>query len=868
MSPAFGRTLQFITTMKLQELEKQRLAYIKHSSVLDEAEKAVDPIQKVEILLKGVRGWAGSGGINNDLVGGKLDLSNLDIWIQQSKKDPSFSKDIVRGWAETLESHLRHNQTRFDFAKLFGNLFNEWISSGDSVTAAPSSDDNKPDATSSESFVEVGRKEMLEQKERLQSIIFEPAVVDADSIRTYLDNLFSSDDSKRILKDVKEQLDEFSTDLSTRTFQSSDVQWAIQSVLAADLMNEEKRTTLKEFSSNKLIMDELASVLNMRLAGLSSWSWPEEGLTVEMKRGLNGKYRAFTDPDIVDVLLLQLLGILWQIEIKRVFQMIYSSSAWKPSIAPLSKSERERQRRFLGTGVDDRNIESYRSGIRARNFVAGQLATNVSSRSTYDDDNADEDATAELSAVQVKQQLIHMMSTDCHLNTALHGSHTVVRSDLEWFGPSLPHDSIFTVLSFFGISQQWLDFFKTFLRAPTRFKEEPATALRIRERGTPISYALSAMFGEAVLFVMDFAVNQKADGLFLYRIHDDLWLWDAKQARCEVAWEAMSEYATLVGLKFNEEKTGSACVKGTLSPKLPTGHVRWGFLRFDSDEARFIIDQAEVDVHIAELRRQLNATKSIFGWVNAYNKYMAFFRRNFGGRPPECFGRVLIDDMVDTFARIQRELFPDGASTGGAVGHLRSIINTRFGMDGIPEGYFYFPIAHGGLELRNPMIEVFALWSHDDDDDPREAFTKGIEADQDMYKILKANWDTAPASGSRWETEPDGSWTKGSSSKSGEFMSYEQYTAHRERTLGSWAARYEELMSVPPPITVKMTPALSASAGSLSASWGLDYYPAWVVALYGEELLKKFGTLEVVDPNLIPVGMVQLFKTSRMKWEQ
>jgi hypothetical protein len=173
------------------------------------------------------------------------------------------------------------------------------------------------------------------------------------------------------------------------------------------------------------------------------------------------------------------------------------------------------------------------------------------------------------------------------------------------------------------------------------FKDDkPGEAPRIRQCGTPISYALSAFFGEVVLFGLDFAINQRAEGLFLYRIHDDIWFWDSNSAKCVVAWTEMQkvgfcylsllilltfpQYAVLTGLKFNDSKTGSACVGGDLAPELPSGEIRWGFLRFESDQSRFVIDQAEVDKHIVELRRQLAATKSVFGFINAYNRNVYF----------------------------------------------------------------------------------------------------------------------------------------------------------------------------------------------------------------------------------------------------
>lgn len=126
--------------------------------------------------------------------------------------------------------------------------------------------------------------------------------------------------------------------------------------------------------------------------------------------------------------------------------------------------------------------------------------------------------------------------------------------------------------------------------------------------------------GEAVLFGMDFAVNQRASGLYVYRIYDDFWFYHHDPSICAAAWKEMKRYAELVGINFNMKKTGGVCVGNELEPSLPKGVVGWGFLVFDAERGRFVIDQAAVDIHIAELKRQLDSAKSVFGYVNALNK--------------------------------------------------------------------------------------------------------------------------------------------------------------------------------------------------------------------------------------------------------
>ena len=457
------------------------------------------------------------------------------------------------------------------------------------------------------------------------------------------------------------------------------------------------------------------------------------------------------------------------------------------------------------------------------------------------------------SPVETKQKLLHLLATECQLNTKLHNKHVVICSDFEWFGPSLPHASILTVLEFFGITTEWLNFFKKWLAAPLRFVDsDNSDGIRLRKRGTPFNYTLSTFCGEAVLFVMDFAVNQASDGLQLYRLHDDLWLFDSDATKCARGWKEMNTFANLVGLTFNKEKTGSACVgydEQTIAD-LPSGHVRWGMLKFDSSQGRFAIDQAQVDTHIEELRRQLNATKSVVGWINAYNKYIAFFYRNFGGYPAQCFGEDHLNDLLKTFARIQSELFK-GTGNRSAVAYLQERIVKKFGISDLPEGYFYFPTVTGGLELKNPFIELCSI-ERKSKEKRKTLFEAALEEDEESYESRKIEWEK-----------------RGYHSK---FMTYEEFLSLRDIWAPTWRRQYVEALMDHVVQEINMTPAISAALGS-SKHWTdpwymLDKQDQRLLALYGEQLMDKFGALDVVDSNLIPLGMVELFKRSRIQLDE
>ena len=611
----------------------------------------------------------------------------------------------------------------------------------------------------------------------------------------------------------------------------------------------------------------------------------------------------------MDAILLHHIGIVWQVKIKSALRRIFDSKAWvRPT--PPSGEDRDRWTEQLRGDNGENSINTLRNRTRRVKFYMSQLQESSRIVSSYDDLVDTPESPGENSPALVKRELLYIMMTECFLNQAIHGSHATVLSDLEWFGPSLPHTSILTVLEFIGMSKTWLGFFKAFLEAPIRFPGEAEP--RIRKRGTPISYSLSVVCGEAVLFIMDFAVNQRANGLYLYRMHDDLWLWDADPQKVGDGWNEMNRFAALFGLTFNKAKTGSAYVgpSHVATSRLPPGDIRWGFLRFETEKGRFIIDQKDVGVHIKEMKRQLACTKSVFGWVNAYNKYMAFFIKNFGGLPANCVGKDHICDMIDTLARIQHELFADG----GAIGYLRETIRDRFDTTDLPEGYFYFPLSSGGLDLRNTMLELLALDRRDkplilleddktegseekpgsksdtsdddsdsgysdseDENEPNaleifyedkavadQKFKKRMDYDNKLYASMKEVWDL--------DTDKRRS-KKGSLYKDVKFMSFEEYTSLHETWLNGWGQSYNHMLQTPNLRHITLTPEMR----QLTASWpgwkdgpgnALGWYGKWVVNMYGEEVVRKFGGLEVVDPNLIPIGMVELFKSSRMKLDQ
>ena len=539
----------------------------------------------------------------------------------------------------------------------------------------------------------------------------------------------------------------------------------------------------------------------------------------------------------------------------------FLSRAWVPTTPQPSADERLRRRELLGEDYQsDATIQYHRQAYQTHYAFLGQLPGSLTEDSGYDDDGDVEPARA----TSAKQVLLDHVNTEMLIARAIHGSFTVLLSDFEWFGPSLSFDIVLAVMQFFGVPDDWLTFFRTFLQAPIRFKDDPTgTEPRTRKRGTPIAHALSTMMGECLLFVMDFAVDQRADGLFLYRIHDDLWLWDHDAQRVLKGWQEMQRFASLAGLNFNLPKTGSVTVGGPAVEGLPIGDVRWGFLKFDPHAAKFVVDDAMVDKHIEELQRQLNSAQSVFGVVNRYNYYVRFIARNLGGCPSNSFGVAHIDAMLAALNRVQRSLYH--GSAGGILEHLKGMLAQRFGVTDTPLGWFFVPNALGGLGLYNPLVELFAVRKNMKEN-PQEQLRKLFENEPDAFRRLRDSWEASTTENRKRGQVFD--------------MLFEEYVAGRENALVGWAHMYQSLLRQPDPHLVDATPELKAAMEVLEqwpvnetfakyTKWDrLSSYGRWVASLYCEELTFKFGSFAIVDPALIPVGMLEVFRGTKVRWEQ
>jgi hypothetical protein len=891
-----SQTLQSITITKIRQLQKQRAAFeLSKAECLEKVDNIRhDQRKNIRVLLEAVEELDTSPAT-------KESLSNIKRWLEQSEYDPSIPDEILYTFEEQLRSKLNIQSRRLGLAHLYSSLLTEWLRSSGSNAG-------EQEITSLEDDpFEVVEKDRLQQlRSKFEAVVFEPLETDEVEISLYMAELFSGDNDpnamnrKRTvaLDRIRSELNIYS-DLSLKAvapFDEQSLRWSIKGLLKNDLLSDSKKIILTEFLQDEVALGEIRDVLNMKYVDLKNWTWEaDDGMPVEPRRQLNGKYRIMMDEDVLQAIFLHYIGVTWCVSMKRVLtEAIRYTHLWKKG-SPLPPQEEEDKRKFfLGSNVvhEEKNggIEKWRQYTYSNDFFLSQLPSSVyQGAGGYDDDEDDEDEERDpkiKSPKVIKQQLLRQLATEIHIRRALDGEVAVVQSDLQWFATGIPHSTIFAVLRFLGMSEIWLGFFKKFLEAPMNMgpvSEDTSAphAARIRKRGMPMAHALEKLFGEVVLFAMDLAVNQEA-GMLLYRLHDDLWLC-GKPDDCATAWKAMEKFAAVMGLEFNRKKTGSVYLtrdgEGSdydIVTTLPTGPVAVGFLTLDPTTGSWIIDQKEVDAHIKQLQKQLLGCKSILSWVQTWNSCIGRFFNDTFGEPANCFGKPHVNSILETHKRLQEFLFNNENDTGNNVTvHLKNLIKQRFGITDVPDAFIYLPEQLGGLGVTNPFLPLF-LVREQLFADPGARMTKFLEDEKRAYENYKDNFHRLDESSlKRLWTNVYGLLDGQFSSRDESFqlfMSFRQYIEHRESRSGLLLEAYNDLMRVPTKKRVPLSRAVvdafeMLEEGGKALLEQMEPEKKWALQFHSQELFEKCGGLSMVDKTLLPLGVLTMLRKRKVTWQ-
>eukprot|EP01053_Blabericola_migrator_P011050 Blabericola_migrator_1__11049@NODE_642_length_7106_cov_1724_731212_g82_i1_p1_GENE_NODE_642_length_7106_cov_1724_731212_g82_i1NODE_642_length_7106_cov_1724_731212_g82_i1_p1_ORF_typecomplete_len902_score141_51RVT_1/PF00078_27/9_3e02RVT_1/PF00078_27/2_7e14UPF0184/PF03670_13/1UPF0184/PF03670_13/1e03_NODE_642_length_7106_cov_1724_731212_g82_i121874892 len=896
-SDALPKTLLSITTTKFEELSKQRDLFNKErEAIVKAAADAPDLVSRARLLLEGVSRLKGHANAAHStcqvgIEDGSDRSSHINIhrFLNQREYDPSISDWVVQNWITEMEQEIKYLGVPHEHAAFYTKLVTQWLTHIDNKNVKGNDEANDEAVEETTEETDTSRTEMQEQRAIWEDYVFSEKKVEKDSINEYLDSLFARAAPIRVeLEELRTTIKSFGEELSSRKvwITNNNLEKVTSALLNSDLLTKEKTTILKDLTQDPAVAQEVADVLNMRLASLRSWGWGDEPLPLEMRRQLNGKYRFFTDMDLIDNIMLQYLGLEWSIVFRRAFETFSLSPAWTTLHSHTPRSLRSQfQKCELPFSFE--NLNSYRQKQYRDEYFLTQLPKDMEGGPDYDADN---NKPGVKTALDIKQSLLHMLVAESLIHTALRGQFTALRSDFKYFGPSLSHDTILCVLAYFGVPSHWLDFFNTFLKMPMKFPENEG---RVRQRGVPMSFTLSVLFGEAVLFCMDYAVNQAVNGCFLYRLHDDFWFWGSDR-ECAKAWQAMTKFTQVLGLELNDDKTGTVRItrraedwfplptveEAPADWDLPEGDITWGLLKLDAQSGRFVICQHMVDKHIEELKRQLKSRTSIFAWIGAWNSYFArFFPNNFA-KPAFCFGRNHITMALTTLSRIEKAAMQEICGRPcGVTDCLRQMIKEQLGEEQLPDGVFFFPVELGGLEVMNPYIPLLAMRDSINEEPEARLLTALIRA-KVAYKTAKKSHGRKKSKSSQSDSEhSSGDEDSESGEETGDprFPSWNRYMSYLEGTSDHLLSAYKALIEVPSETAIARSRSFQGIHTSVSTtleggtkitnSWiSMNAYWRWTAELYHRDMVEKFGGLAAVNRQYMPLGVVNTLRSGRTRW--
>jgi hypothetical protein len=231
--------------------------------------------------------------------------------------------------------------------------------------------------------------------------------------------------------------------------------------------------------------------------------------------------------------------------------------------------------------------------------------------------------------------------------------------------------------------------------------------------------------------------------------------------------------------------------------------------------------------------------------------------------------------MLATHRHIQQSIF----NGGNVVQHLKSIISERFNVSSVPDGFLYFPVELGGLDLKSPFIPLLQI-REAVRENPYDLLDEFTENEHDDYLAAKKRFDRGDVRYDR-ENKHDGSDGTLKIQDQDTFMTQEEFTKYRESFTSNGKAKikytYDELLvrpsEMPVECSVQVRQALEQLRGQANLRgiiphWeSMDAYWKWMAQMYGPEICAKFGGLNVVDPGLLPIGMVGFFRQRRTKWQ-
>ena len=754
-----------IARIKLTELNQQYQNLTKSYDELQKsAQQASSPEEKLKILYEGLD--------QIKFAQKKLhpDIENLHV-LKLETDTGLVSQELLALWLDRLEKEIEQGKHRLEAGLLFGLSLED---------AARQSEKKleQPGKTAFESFF-------------VQLIQGQRAELDETAFRNWIKEQIGSSD--KIQKGIQEFMDEE----VLKPVSKNEAEYLIRAMKAHPYHHTYLKSEISGVIGNGALINELAGTVTILLNNFCSWNWPEEGVDLNCLWTKN-KWRPYNQGDLLNALFLEVVGMRWGMLLRKllIYGDLYGSYPPYPDLG------------YLRRQITD--------NLFLKEFPQNLDYDYVSFNDTYEYNNTSLIVNAEDSYFNLFQGLNGEVKT-AQLNQALDKDKGlyVLHTDFKDYFLTIPHHLLVIMMEEFGVSEEWIQFFKKYFQTPYHYNSKITQA----KQGLSLSYVLSSLFADLTLMFLEKSFDSQE--VAVYRYMDDMYLFSESAEHIKGAWSKINEYCTITGLSLNKEKTGATFISksgkadDTFLQEFGGRLPQWMFLELKED-GQWYINPTSVEEYKQNMVAQLKAQSSIFSFVTVYNKHVSFLLKGFAVGFP--IRENYLQEVAQVISTLTQNLFGNQQSIDN---ELQRMVIAKFPqmndvINNLPKAWFYWPITAGGLALDNPMCNIAALWkSHQD-------------YQQELPDL---------------EQEEDDTQVK--------YQLYNYFNQIRVTTL-----------TPQNPVSTPMMEGLMNDfierGGEVTGreQKGLSPYWRWLLYTYGHELLDSFGTFRFLLTELVPLEVI------------
>jgi hypothetical protein len=253
------------------------------------------------------------------------------------------------------------------------------------------------------------------------------------------------------------------------------------------------------------------------------------------------------------------------------------------------------------------------------------------------------------------------------------------------------------------------------------------------------------------------------------------------------------------------------------------------------------------------MKTKLDASNSALAFVMTFNKYMAFFQRNYA-LPNNAFGYQHVEECITADTYIMKAVFSE--TDGNLIKAIRNKSKLLKEMADICDLWFYWPVEQGGLGLKHHILVNSISLGHTEFVH-EDAFELALAQDKATWEENEERKRIARENGSIFERDVP--------------QSFEVYTSRRLTDFRNWTQTYQSFRLTPTqslPISLRSdySNALTTIFGSAEELKNL-VYARLLVSYYHSQIEEVLGGFGWIDSNLIPQLLIQNLKAVAVKWE-